>query len=463
MCACSLTSMAEPRRRRLALHWKILIGLALGVVVGLILNQQGPAIQEVASDSPFLRTLFVFLVSLNRLIAQLFTRSLQFIAVPIILFALILAIGSLGDLRKLGRLGGKTVGIFACTATLSVIVGLALVNLIAPGGPAFISDENRERIVAATASQSQRATELATTAKSTDPWLLVRDIVPTNPFDSLARADMLQVVFFALIVGIALNLLPREKSQPVLDVVDGLAEVFTAIVRWIIRTAPVGVFCLIVPVVAGLGFDVLFSLGAYCVTVLVGLAIIQFVIYPAVVRVFSSVTVREFFRGIAEVQLVAFSSSSSAATLPVTIRNVRDKLGVPADITGFVCAMGVKINMDGTALMQAVAAVFLSQAFPREIAPGQFAVVPLTLPEQVSLVVLAIVSAIGTPGIPSGGMVMLIVVLRTYGVPAEGIAMILAVDRILDMCRTVVNVTGDAAVAVAVAGTEGVLKKPKDA
>jgi Na+/H+-dicarboxylate symporter len=179
--------------------------------------------------------------------------------------------------------------------------------------------------------------------------------------------------------------------------------------------------------------------------------------------VLSPVSIHEFFRGIAEVQLVAFSSSSSAATLPVTIRNVRDKLGVPPDITSFVCAMGVKINMDGTALMQAVAAVFLSQAFPREIAPGQFAVVPLTLPEQISLVALAIVSAIGTPGIPSGGMVMLIVVLRTYGVPAEGIALILAVDRLLDMCRTVVNVTGDAAVAVAVAASEKALARQRPA
>ncbi len=453
----------RPKRRGLALHWKILIGLALGVAVGLILNQYREGLAQMGRESDFLGWLFYILERLNWLIAQLFTRSLQFISVPIILFALILAIGSLGDLRKLGRLGAKTVGIFMVTATLSVIVGLTLVNLIEPGGERFIPIEKREEIAALGVSQQAKAAEHAGKAKTIDPWELARDVVPMNPFDALARGDMLQVVFFALVVGIALNLLPRERSQPVLDVVEGLAEVFTAIVRWIIRTAPVGVFCLIVPVVAGMGFDILVSLGAYCITVLVGLAIIQFVIYPGVVRVLSPVSIREFFRGIAEVQLVAFSSSSSAATLPVTIRNVRDKLGVPPDITGFVCAMGVKINMDGTALMQAVAAVFLSQAFPREVAPGQFAVVPLTLPEQVSLVALAIISAIGTPGIPSGGMVMLIVVLRTYGVPAEGIALILAVDRLLDMCRTVVNVTGDAAVAVAVAASEKALARQRSA
>jgi Na+/H+-dicarboxylate symporter len=280
----------------------------------------------------------------------------------------------------------------------------------------------------------------------------VLEIMPTNPFDALARGDMLQVVVLALLLGIALNVLPRERSRPVLEVVEGLAEAFTSIVRGIMHTAPVGVFCLITPIVATLGFDVLMSLGAYCLTVLAGLAVIQLVIYPAVIKVFSPMPLRTFFRGISQVQMVAFSSSSSAATLPVTIANVRDKLGVPADITGFVCAMGAKINMDGTALMQAVATVFLAQFYGTELSVAQ----------QASIVLTAVVSAIGTPGIPSGGMVMLVIVLRTYGVPAEGIAMILAVDRVLDMCRTIVNVTGDAAVSVAVASSEGALRKPAD-
>jgi Na+/H+-dicarboxylate symporter len=342
-------------------------------------------------------------------------------------------------------LGRWTIGIFACTATLSVIVGLALVNTIRPGSDRFIGAEAREKL--STSLDASAATKLTTTAKSLSPWDLVRDVVPTNPFDALARGDMLQIVVLALLLGIALTLLPAATSKPVLDVVRGLSEAFTAIVRGIMHLAPIGVFCLITPTVATLGFGVLTSLGAYCITVLLGLAIIQLVIYPAVVKIFTRMPLwgkGGFFPGIAQVQMVAFSSSSSAATLPVTIANVRDRLGVPADITGFVCAMGAKINMDGTALMQAIATVFLAQFYGNE----------LTLAQQASIVLTAVVAAIGSPGIPSGGMVMLVIVLQTYGVNPAGIAMILAVDRILDMCRTIVNVTGDAAVAVAVAGSE---------
>lgn len=418
-----------------------MIGLALGVAVGLLINRWGDDLRTALGPS-----VIEFVVNLNRVAGEIFKRSLQFIAAPIILFALILAIGSLGDLRSLGRIGAKTVGIFACTATVSVIVGLVLVNTIRPGSDRFIGAEAREKLT--TSMDPAAATKLTSTAKSLSPWDLVRDVVPTNPFDALARGDMLQIVVLALLLGIALTVLPEQTAKPVLDVVRGLTEAFTAIVRGIMYLAPVGVFCLITPTVATLGFGVLASLGAYCATVLLGLVIIQFVIYGAVVRLFTGMPLwgpRGFYTGIAQVQLVAFSSSSSAATLPVTIANVRDRLGVPADITGFVCAMGAKINMDGTAMMQAVATVFLAQFYGNE----------LTMAQQATIVLTAVVAAIGTPGIPSGGMVMLVIVLQTYGVNPAGIAMILAVDRVLDMCRTIVNVTGDAAVAVAVAGSEG--------
>lgn len=431
---------------KLALHWKILIGLGLGIAVGLAIKSWSPEIQQLldpdGDGQGFGAGLIDFLTNLVRVAGELFKRSLQFIAVPIILFALILAIGSLGDLRALGRIGGKTIGIFLCTATLSVVVGLVLVNVIRPGGDRFISADARADLSAS--MDPTVATKFTTTAKSTKPWDLVKEVVPTNPFDALARGDMLQIVVLALLLGIALSLLPKETAAPVLAVVKGLAEAFTSIVRGIMHLAPYGVFCLIVPIVATLGFGVLSSLGAYCVTVLIGLAIIQFVIYGAVVKIFSGMRLRDFYRGIAQVQLVAFSSSSSAATLPVTIQNVRDRLGVPADITGFVCAMGAKINMDGTALMQAIAVVFLAQFYQQD----------LTLAQQASIVLTAVVAAIGSPGIPSGGMVMLVIVLQTYGVNPAGIAMILAVDRVLDMCRTIINVTGDAAVAVAVAAWE---------
>jgi len=410
------------------------------VAVGILLNMAGPGIVGALGESG--AWISEFFVNLTRVAGDLFKRALQFIAVPIIMFAMIQAVGSLGDLRTLGRIGGKTVGIFACTAFLSVLLGLGLVNIIQPGGERFISAEAREKLLSS--MNSDAATKIVSTAKSTKPWDLVREIMPTNPFDAMARGDMLQVVVFALMLGLALALLPRERSAPVMAVIEGLHDAFIAIVRAIMRTAPVGVFCLITPIVATLGIEVLLSLGAYCLTVIIGLAIIQFVIYPGVVKVFSPVPLKTFFRGIAQVQMVAFSSSSSAATLPVTIQNVRDRLGVPADITSFVCAMGAKINMDGTALMQAIATVFLAQFYGTELSTTQ----------QASIVFTAVVSAIGTPGIPSGGMVMLVIVLRSVGVPADGIALILAVDRVLDMCRTVVNVTGDAAVAVAVAATE---------
>jgi Na+/H+-dicarboxylate symporter len=301
----------------------------------------------------------------------------------------------------------------------------------------------------ATRKAAEDTKKLTATAKSTNPWDLLRDTMPTNPFDALARGDMLQIVVLALLLGIALSLLPKETAAPVVAACRGLAEAFTMIVRGIMRVAPLGVFCLITPIVATLGFSALSALGAYCGTVLAGLAIIQFVVYPGVVKVFARerMSIRTFFRGISQVQMVAFSSSSSAATLPVTIQAVRDRLGVPMDVGGFVCALGAKVNMDGTALMQAVATVFLAQFYGTE----------LSMAQQATIVLTAVVAAIGSPGIPSGGMVMLVIVLQTYGVNPEGIAMILAVDRVLDMCRTVVNVTGDAAVAVAVAASEGKL------
>ena len=433
-----------PRAGRLALHWQILIGLALGLALGMVLNQFGEQIRARAAAAG-LSALVDTLVNLNRLLGEWFKRGLQFIAVPIILLAMVLAVNSIGDLRKLGRLGAKTIGIFTCTALSSVVVGLALVNLIKPGSDRFIDAPTRARLLEQFPPDS--ASRIISTAKSTNPWDLAREAMPTNPFDALARADMLQVVVFALLLGISLALLPRDRTRSLLDAAETLSDAFILIVRGLMRLAPIGVFCLIVPIVASLGLSVLLSLAAYCLTVIIGLAVIQFVIYPAVVVIFSGMPLSRFFRGIAQVQLVAFSSSSSAATLPVTIQNVRDRLGVPADITSFVCAMGAKINMDGTALMQAVATVFLAQFYGTD----------LSFAQQGSIVFTAVLSAIGSPGIPSGGMVMLVVVLRSVGVPAEGIAMILAVDRVLDMCRTVVNVTGDAAVAVAVAGTEGAL------
>ncbi len=435
---------------KLALHWKILIGLALGLVTGLLLNQLGPSLRTVAGEG-LGSGIIDFLIGLNQVAGDIFKRSLQFIAAPIILFAMVLAISSLGDLRKLGRIGLRTTLIFMCTALTATATGLALVNIVKPGGDRFISKEAKESLLASMDNGSSAG--ILNSAKSTKPWDLVRDIMPTNPFESLAKGDMLQIVVLALMIGIALSMIPRAKAEPVFRVVEGLHDAFILIVRGIMRLAPIGVFCLITPIVANLGFAVLSSLAAYCITVIIGLCLLQFLVYPFVVKLFTPIPLREFFRGIAQVQMVGFSSSSSAATLPVTIENVRENLGVPGDIASFVCALGAKMNMDGTAMMQAIATVFLAQFYAMDLSIGA----------QASIVFIAVVSAIGSPGVPSGGMVMLVIVLKTAGVPAEGIAMILAVDRILDMCRTVVNVTGDASTAVAVASMEKSLVYPPPA
>ena len=435
---------------KLALHWKILIGLALGLVTGLLLNQLGPSLRTVAGEG-LGSGIIDFLIGLNQVAGDIFKRSLQFIAAPIILFAMVLAISSLGDLRKLGRIGLRTTLIFMCTALTATATGLALVNIVKPGGDRFISKEAKESLLASMDNGSSAG--ILNSAKSTKPWDLVRDIMPTNPFESLAKGDMLQIVVLALMIGIALSMIPRAKAEPVFRVVEGLHDAFILIVRGIMRLAPIGVFCLITPIVANLGFAVLSSLAAYCITVIIGLCLLQFLVYPFVVKLFTPIPLREFFRGIAQVQMVGFSSSSSAATLPVTIENVRENLGVPGDIASFVCALGAKMNMDGTAMMQAIATVFLAQFYAMDLSIGA----------QASIVFIAVVSAIGSPGVPSGGMVMLVIVLKPAGVPAEGIAMILAVDRILDMCRTVVNVTGDASTAVAVASMEKSLVYPPPA
>jgi Na+/H+-dicarboxylate symporter len=423
---------------KLALHWQILIALTLGVGAGLALSVFGPAARAALGDGPP-GIAADWIAGLVVVLGDLFKRALQVAAVPIVLLAMMLAVPSLGDARSLGRIGGKTLALFAATALTSVLIGLALVNLVRPGGDRFIDAEDRQRLANVS---SDAAAGLTRAAEGVRRWDLLRQAVPTNPFDALARGDMLQVVVIAVGLGIALALLPAERSAPVLAVLRGLSDALILIVRGIMRLAPIGVFCLITPVVATLGLNALAALAAYCATVLAGLAAIQLIIYPLVVRLFSDLPLGAFFTGLGQAQVVAFSSSSSAATLPVTIAAVRDRLGVRPEIAGFVCAVGAKLNMDGTALMQAVAAVFLAQFYGIELSAWQ----------QASIVLLAVASAIGSPGIPSGGMIMLVVLLKTAGIPAEGIAMILAVDRVLDMCRTVVNVTGDAAVAVAVNG-----------
>jgi len=449
---------------KLALHWRILIGLLAGIILGLVLNSCGGAIWSALGVNDPAAYLSAapppageadpnasagigaaaarLLIQLNELVARLFLNALRFIAVPIILFSLVVAVGGITDMRRLGRVGARTAALFATTLLISILIGLTIANVVRPGNA--IPGETRDQIAA---SQAGAIASRVQAAGTTSMWDYLASLIPVNPFEALARADMMQVVVFAVVLGLALTLIPRERAGPVLAVFDGLTDAILALVGVIMRAAPVGAFALITPVVADLGLGLLQALLAYCLCVIGGLLVILFVLYPAVLRILTPMPVGRFFRGMAPALLVAFTSSSSAATLPVTIQRVRDKLGIPEDVTSFVCSLGTTINMDGTALMQSIAAIFIAQLYGVDLTIGQQAVIMLT----------ASLAALGSPGIPSGSIVMLIVVLQSVKLPVEGVGIVLAVDRILDMCRTVINVAGDALACVVVAHTEGEL------
>lgn len=454
---------------KMALHWKIIIGLALGIAVGIALNLlwDGGTWKSLGVGSPaaylagkadpangeagIVAGAARFIANLLDFIGKLFIRCLRFIAVPIVLFSLIAGAASLGDVRKLGRIGGKTVAIFAVTTLLATIIGITLTRVVNPAQ--YVSDETQARLVADRTAESRIAAGQAAAAERSG-WGQVLNIVPLNPFEALAKGDMLQVVMLSLTLGCCLTLIPRARAGPVIAVCEAVVDAITRFIDLLMRAAPYAVFAIIVPIVATVGLDVLTALAVYSLVVVVGLAIVQFVVYPAMLVVMvprsAGISPGKFFRGVAPAQLLAFSSSSSNATLPVNMECCRRNLGVSEEVTSFVLPLGATINMNGTALYLSVVAIFLSQLFK----------LPLTLGEQVALAATATLSAIGTAGIPGASIALMVIVLETVHVPPEGILIVLGVDRILDMCRTVVNITGDAATAVVVAAGEGELGPP---
>lgn len=453
----------------LALHWQILIALALGVIAGVCVNKYwtaetwaalgvkdaaaymaGKSVEENSAASVGAAAA-KFAAQANEFAGKLFLRCLRFIAVPIVLFSLIVAVASLGDPRKLGRVGGKTIGLFLCTGFTSSIMGVCLAHFIAPGKG--VSDEARANLPG---DLVQRATAAGSGAKSYSVWQVVLDAIPENPFKAIADTQMLQIVVGSIIVGLGLTLIPAEKAKPVIAVLDGLAEAVLKLVQLLMRAAPIAVFALITGIIAGLGLSVFKALAVYCLVVLGGLAIILFVLYPGLTTLLTPRGNRvgwgRFFRAMAPAQLFAFSSSSSAATLPVTLQCCRERLGASDDISSFVCSLGVSFNMDGTAMYQAIVVTFLAQLYG----------IPLTFTELATVALMAALLSIGVPGIPGGSLVVMAVVLDSIKVPAEGIAIILAVDRVLDMCRTVINISGDAMGTAIIAASEGKLKTPAE-
>ncbi len=376
-------------------------------------------------------------------LGDIFIRLLTMIAVPLVLASLIVGAASLGDIKKFARIGSKTLLFYLSTTVFAISIGLILANVIQPG--TMMSIETKERLLSV--YQGDLAQRIQTDLGFDLTHFFV-NVVPRNIFTALTAAEMLQIVFFAVFAGMLLTLLKKEKAAPVINFFDGVSEVMIKAVDVVMLIAPIGVFALISATVAEFGFNILQTLFWYALTVLFGLIIHAVLTYSLIVKSFSKVRLRNFFKGIRKTQIVAFTTSSSAATLPVNMEACEENLGVSKSITSFVLPLGATINMDGTALYQGVAAVFIAQVFGIE----------LTLVQQLTIIFTAVLASIGTAPVPGVGIIMLVIILKSVGIPEEGIALILGVDRILDMCRTVVNVTGDAAVAVAVASTENEIK-----
>ncbi len=420
------------------LHWQIILGLLLGLLFGILSATQGWGAFVTAWIKPF---------------GTIFITALKLIAVPLVLASLITGVASLADLRKLSRIGGKTIGIYLVTTAIAVTIGVLLTDLVRPGD-AF-SPELRDGLVAAFGDDVSTRTETAAGVADRGPLQFLVDAVSDNAFASFSdNGSMLQVVVIAILFGIGLVQIPKEKAAPVLAFFEGLNDVVIKLVDIVMLLAPIGVFALLADtIVATAGDDptrilgLLDGLSRYMAVVLAALAIHTVVVYPTLLKTLSPMKLGDFFKGIAPAQLVAFSTSSSGATLPVTMERCEEKLGVSEEVSSFVLPLGATINMDGTALYQAVATLFIAQAFGLE----------LGLSAQLTIVLTAVLASIGTAAVPGAGIIMLVIILESVGVPTAGIALILGVDRILDMCRTVTNVTGDATVAIVVASSEGQL------
>ena len=461
-----------------ALHWRIIIGMAAGIIWALLSSALGWSEFTINWIDPF---------------GTIFINLLKLIAVPLVLFSIIGGVANIGDPKSLGRMGGKTILVYLITTVLAITLGLSLVNMIKPGK--LVDDETRidnrisyeiwaahegkqikdginylqdpefaKRAAVITEMDRQKIESLSVGDKiskakqqqEVSPLQALVEIVPDNFFGALSdNGRMLQIIFFAVFFGVCLLFLPNSKVQLVISLVDGINEVFLKMVDVVMQAAPFFVFALLAGVVSKMAGDdigkvveIFKGLSWYTLTVLFGLLLMIFVIYPLVLRIFvKRIPYAGFFKAISPAQTLAFSTSSSAATLPVTMECVEQNLGVDKKITSFVLPIGATINMDGTSLYQAVAVVFLAQLH----------MIDLTLQQQVIIVLTTTLASIGSAAIPSAGLVMMIIVLEAVGLNPAWIAIIFPVDRILDMFRTVVNVTGDATVSTIIAKRENML------
>lgn len=396
--------------KKMQLTTKIFIGLILGIVGGMLL-QGAPEIAQ----------------TYIKPVGTLFLNLIKMIIVPLVFSSLVVGAASIGDPKSLGRIGGKTLGYYLITTAFAVTIGLVLAIVFKPGAGLIIPVD---------------ATAEAAAVPSIIDTLL--NMVPSNPLKGLVEGNILQVIVFALFLGIGCTALPKDKSVPFITFFDSLAEIMYKITSFIMSLAPLGVFALIVPVVSQYGLDVLLPLSKVIIAVYFGVILHAIITYSSVVKIFGKMKPVSFFKGIAPAAITAFSTSSSSGTLPITIKSTRENLGVSEKIASFVLPLGATINMDGTALYQGVCALFIAQVYG----------IDLSIPQMLTIILTATLGSIGTAGVPGAGLVMLTLVLQSVGLPLEGLVLIAGIDRLLDMARTTVNVVGDASCAVFVAATE---------
>lgn len=455
----------EAPARGMSLHTKILLGLVLGAVCGISVNLLTPrpprteAGTIVAGLNPTLGwpagvpwaalvqnkippapgAVDYLLRYVMEPIGQVFLRLLLMTVIPLVFASLAVGVAKLGDLGSLGRIGAKTFAYFVCTMTMAVLIGLFLVNTLRPGD--LVPSETKEALLH---QYGEQAAKRAATPTTFGVETFV-NIIPRNPVLAAADMDMLGVIFFALMFGVALTMIAPNRSRLILEALEGLGDIMVVIINFAMRIAPYGVFALIFTVTARFGFDLLAPLGMYIFIVIAGLALQMFGVLSILLVVLSRLNPLTFFRRVRAIMITAFSTSSSNATLPTSLKVTEEELGVPKQICGFVLPLGATMNMNGTALFEGVTVVFLAQVFGKD----------LTLGQQAVIVILAVLTAIGAAGVPGGSIPLLMMVLAYADVPASGIALVLGVDRLLDMCRTTLNVIGDVAASTYVARSEG--------
>ena len=420
------------------LHWQIVLGLVFGVIFGVVTTVTGYGWFTDDWVTPF---------------GTVFINLLKLIAVPLILASLITGVASLSDLKKLSRIGGKTVALYLATTAFAIVIGLLVVNILQPGKT--VPPEMAQQLQETYQEDASAKEEAAAAASERGPLQAFVDMVPENIVGAAGNnRNMLQVVFFAIFAGIGLLMLPKESSAPLLAFFSSLNDLIIKLVEIIMLGAPIGVFALIAGTITSIAQDdlgqvlsLLSSLGYYSFAVIFGLVFHTALTFPLMIKTMTPYKLKEFFSKLAPVQLLGFSTSSSGATLPVTMEVAEKEIGISEEVCSFALPLGATINMNGTALYQAIAAVFIAQVLGMD----------LDLAAQATIVLTATLAAIGTASVPSAGIVTLVVILESVGVPSAGIALIFGVDRILDMVRTVTNITGDVVVATIVAASEGQL------